>query len=126
VYFNKMNIELESLKRLDLFLEFKDYFPYEARSIIEFLQNDPVIDEDKVTKYLNAGKTIISMMQWLSDVIDKQTSIGPCGYKTDGIWIWRSDLSYYVSKYHLKLNDEFLQYIKAKNYLLDSEFTELT
>jgi hypothetical protein len=33
---------------------------------------------------------------------------------TDGEWQWRSDLFYYVEKYNLRIDEEFLTHILAK------------
>lgn len=34
---------------------------------------------------------------------------------TDGIWIWPGEISYYVKKYNLKLNEEFIQAMRENN-----------
>jgi hypothetical protein len=36
--------------------------------------------------------------------------------KTDGVWVWPSDLSYYVEKYNLFLPPEFLQHVRSKDF----------
>ena len=39
--------------------------------------------------------------------------IGTPDSLTDGVWTWHADLSYYVDKYNLILDDSFLNHIKS-------------
>lgn len=64
--------------------------------------------EDKVLGYLESGYTLIDMMGRESDILDDETSIpGGSSIMTDGEWIWRQDLIYYVRRYSLHLPYEF-------------------
>lgn len=35
---------------------------------------------------------------------------------TDGTWIWREDLRYYLATYHVALPDDFVKHIRALDY----------
>ncbi|PAX89051.1 hypothetical protein CLM85_13485 [Streptomyces albidoflavus] len=42
------------------------------------------------------------------------TGIG--SLRTDGEWIWRGDLSHYVSRHHVALPDQFVTHIRDSHY----------
>ena len=51
----------------------------------------------------------------LKDVISgKQIDIQRCCYN-DGTYTWRSDLIYYIEKYDIALDEEFVTYINNKS-----------
>ncbi|MGW4545355.1 hypothetical protein ACWEN4_03135 [Streptomyces violaceorubidus] len=35
---------------------------------------------------------------------------------TDGVWLWRDDLAYYVDRYHLALPGDFVAYVGELGY----------
>ncbi|WP_256341606.1 hypothetical protein [Streptomyces sp. TLI_105] len=35
---------------------------------------------------------------------------------TDGQWLWYSDLAHYVERYHIALDEEFLQHARNRNF----------
>ena len=53
------------------------------------------------------------------DIVDSNNGIAGCpDMLTDGIWLWPGDLAYYVKRYHLKLDEDFLQSMRAKLSLI--------
>ncbi|MCF2435152.1 hypothetical protein LV779_13180 [Streptomyces thinghirensis] len=53
-----------------------------------------------------------------TDVLDPDgpTLVGNGSLFTDGIWLWREDLSYYVARYHLALPREFVAHVRGLEY----------
>jgi hypothetical protein len=75
-------------------------------------------DESRIVSYLVNGTGIWSEMSAGPDVLDPEgpllTGIG--SLFTDGEWIWRGDLSYYVSTYHVRLPTAFITHIRERNH----------
>ncbi|MFJ5776554.1 hypothetical protein [Streptomyces sp. NPDC093094] len=75
-------------------------------------------DEDRIAGYLRGGTGIWSEMSAGPDVLDPEapdlTGIG--SLYTDGTWIWREDLAYYLSKYHVTLPADFLGHARGLGY----------
>lgn len=68
------------------------------------------LDEDKIYRYLKAGITVVACGGVVKDIVDSNNGIAGCpDLLTDGIWLWPGDLAYYVKKYHLKLDEDFIK-----------------
>lgn len=76
-------------------------------------------DEDRLVSYLRDGAWIWAEMSAQRDVLDCDgpTLVGAGSLRTDGIWIWREDLPYYVVTYHLALPDEFVARARELSYV---------
>ncbi|BCL22281.1 hypothetical protein ACPCBX_22700 [Streptomyces tuirus] len=87
----------------------------ETGSIKDAVRPSGEPDESSILVYLRNGTGIWSEMSAGPDVLDQNapelTGIG--SLYTDGTWLWREDLPYYVTKYHLALPDEFVQHIRT-------------
>ncbi len=44
--------------------------------------------------------------------------IDPHSLRTDGVWLWPSVLAYYVAKYHVRLDPEFINHARANNWVI--------
>jgi hypothetical protein len=74
-------------------------------------------EEDRLCDYLANGVELIDMMEASLDVISRDKYIaGSSSVLTDGVWAWRHDLSYYVRRYHLRLDHAFLQHVADSGY----------
>lgn len=63
----------------------------------------------QVLRYLGEGVPIIDVMEANLDPIDGRTRLsGGPSIETNGRWVWRNDLRYFVEKYRLGLPAEFL------------------
>ncbi|WP_431913576.1 hypothetical protein [Micromonospora carbonacea] len=88
-----------------------------AESIHAHLAPDPLPDTDRVTSYLRDGHELIDVMGAELDVLGSgRHLVGGASVMTDGEWIWRDDLRFYVATYHVRLPDDFLAYIRANDY----------
>ena len=67
----------------------------------------------KICSYLENGSKVFTFMCWNHDVFDGE-SIGPEEIVSDGVWVWRSDLSHYLKKYRILLPQEFVTFVLEK------------
>jgi hypothetical protein len=88
-----------------------------AESIHAHLAPEPLPDIDRVLRYLQDGHDLIDVMGAEPDVLGSgQHLAGGASIMTDGEWIWREDLRFYVATYHVQLPDDFLASIRANDY----------
>ena len=87
------------------------------RSIRDSIQSDAGPSERALIEYLNSGIPLIDIMEATPDVIsgDRYVS-GGSSILTDGEWIWRRDLQYYVDRYHLALDEEFMNHVRRAEF----------
>lgn len=76
-------------------------------------------DERRIVEYLGQGTGLWSEMSAGPDVLDPEapalTGIG--SLYTDGSWLWREDLPYYLSTYHLALPAAFLDHVRSLGHI---------
>jgi hypothetical protein len=86
---------------------------YYHASIRQSVQADPARGERLVIDYLEHGHVLIDVPETSTDVISGgRRIIGASSLLTDGTWLWRRDLPYYVGTYHLSLPEDFLQHLQ--------------
>lgn len=89
----------------------------EAPSIHDAVRIEPHPEADRILAYLQSGIGLSGAGRYVLDVLDpKPRGIAPLSQKTDGVWLWMSDLAYYVAKYHVALPDEFLAHMKQNDW----------
>ena len=80
-------------------------------SMKENFEDGPYPGKDQVLQYLKQGKKTYVKVTIPSDVYTgKRIDMENCGMN-DGVYSWLSVLIYYVEKYNLKLNEEFMQHV---------------
>lgn len=86
-----------------------------ARSLKTTLRDAPMVDADRVAQYLMNGVRVVDADHGTDDVITgrirKPASrflLGGPTLVTDGAWVWRRDLVYYVTNYHVALDESFV------------------
>ncbi|WP_431894784.1 hypothetical protein [Micromonospora haikouensis] len=88
-----------------------------AESIHAHLTPDPLPDTGRVTNYLRNGHGLIDVMGAELDVLGSgRHLVGGASVMTDGEWIWRDDLRFYVDTYPVRLSGDFLASIRASDY----------
>lgn len=88
-------------------------------SIREFLTDEPGTMEEEAAEYLRRGHEIFSSMGVAEDVLGSgEVVLGGGSVYTDGEWIWRRDLEFYLLRYHLRLPEEFTE--KARTATADT------
>jgi len=86
-------------------------------SILDHMEKIDKKEADKVFQYLNEGKVLVAYGGIVTDIINPSNGFVGCPeLKTDGIWVWPGDLAYYVKKYHLALDKEFVETMKDNNW----------
>jgi hypothetical protein len=86
-------------------------------SLAESVQHSALPDAQDVIGYLTSGHGLIDTMDATQDVLGSdEWTIGSSSILTDGEWLWRKDLAFYVGKYNVRLPDEFLRTIRANQY----------
>lgn len=76
-------------------------------------------DEDRIVQYLRDGEELFSAVGTVGDILGSDERIlGGDSVFTDGEWIWRGDLCFYLSRYHVRLSEEFLTRVREHGYTL--------
>lgn len=100
--------------------------PERQDSILAHVAPAPLPDVDQVLAYLKAGHGLIAMMDLQDDVIDGSRQVmNGSSIRTDGDWLWREDLAYYVERHNVAVPAEFLELIRRRDYLVP-ELDEVT
>ncbi|WP_417358551.1 hypothetical protein [Flavobacterium sp.] len=73
----------------------------------------------KIILYLQQGVVISSWMGVFTDVFNNK-EIDYVYYSTDGVYIWPSYLSYYITNYEMHLPEDFLEFLEKKNYSIQN------
>jgi hypothetical protein len=94
-----------------------DSSPGAAASVVDHIAAEPLEDADLVTQYLDSGYVLIDMMDVERDVLDpEQEILSGSSIMTEGEWLWRQDLSYYVRRHHVALPLDLLTTIRERRY----------
>jgi hypothetical protein len=83
-------------------------------SIREMISDTPSTYKREIINYLKCGKVTAAAPGSATDVLTGEKI--PCALKmqTDGEFEWRSDVAYYVDKYNLQLDSEFVEKVISK------------
>ncbi|WP_340559008.1 hypothetical protein [Streptomyces sp. GSL17-111] len=120
------------MKILGLYKEFwSEKAGVSERSVREDVRGAPSAEAEKVHAYLRDGYVLLATMGATQDVLGSDESIlGGDSLYTDGTWVWRGDLRFYVRRYHLALPEEFLDSVRESAYVVppvpDDRLVELT
>ncbi|MER5778181.1 hypothetical protein ABT144_28580 [Streptomyces sp. NPDC002039] len=88
-----------------------------AGSIRDFIRQHPAADEADVARYLGTGRELIVFMGAVGDILGSDNRIlGGDNIVTDGEWVWRADILFYLAHYHLALPEEFLRKARENQY----------
>ena len=81
--------------------------------IREIMSETPLKDKNKILNHLRKGTITAAAAGRARDVISGEIIDGELTYLTDGVYEWRSDIPYYVDKYNVRLNDDFIHYVMS-------------
>lgn len=76
-------------------------------------------DETDLVAYLDAGHTLIDIMEAGHDVLTGSAhrhSQGCSSLVSDGAWLWRQDFPHYLETHHVSLPDVFIEHVRSLNY----------
>ena len=73
--------------------------------------------EADAVAYLSGGVVIAATMMVTFDEIDPaRAPIGGLKFRTDGTFVWPSDLAYYLEHYHPVLPHDFVEHMRAQGW----------
>jgi hypothetical protein len=93
----------------------------DSPSIHEAVRSEPHPDADRIVAYLRQGVALAGVGKYVGDVLNPESKfcVSP-GLVTDGVWLWRRDLPYYVATYHVALPEEFSAHMKQNGWRVTS------
>jgi hypothetical protein len=104
------------LLKVGFFKEFS-YSPKNEASILESKDKLDIMLAPLVAAYLNSGVVVVVAPQVTTDIFSATLKpIGTLAYLTDGIWVWPSDLGYYVNCYNVNLPQAFLDHMRSSKW----------
>lgn len=81
-------------------------------------------NKELICKYLQNGYVMAACGDVVTDVLSPENGvIGSPDDLTDGHWLWPGDLAYYVEKYDLKLDDDFIDYMKSHSWSIPNDIS---
>ena len=105
------------LKRVGFYKELK-HGDKHGESLYELISLIPNLNEDKIISYLKSGTIFCVSPGIVQDVLSKDEKIiGSLKILTDGVWIWPSDLVYYIQEYHVSLDNDFISHMCESNWM---------
>lgn len=71
----------------------------------------------RVLAYLKAGPVVLFAHSYAEDAYypEKAPAV-PLTFATDGAWVWPGAVAYYLERYEMPPEGEFLEHIRARNY----------
>jgi len=91
-------------------------------SLMASISEEPHKDKEKIIKYLESGVLFMARGGFEMDVINPSDEIIGHGHiMTDGVWEWQDILAYYVRRYNVVLDEEFLRYMASKDWKVPKE-----
>ncbi|MCZ7374902.1 hypothetical protein [Micromonospora sp. WMMC250] len=110
------------LKSAGMFREFGPVRSAEPQeSIFDSVAAEELPDVTQVVAYLNSGHVLIDVMDVADDAFDPaQQVMNGSTVMTDGDWLWRKDLAYYVRRHRVALPEDFLALIRERDYAVPS------
>ena len=74
-------------------------------------------DKDQIVKYLETASTAaVSGYEDMDCPVCKNAKWNPSHYRSDGVWLWPSDLAHFVDEHQMRIPERFLVHIRASNY----------
>lgn len=81
----------------------------------------PAQHDAQLLAYLDAGAVLEESLAIVPDVLGAEGEvIGRLQLRTDGHWVWRSDLAFYVKHYHVAVEPRFLEHAGRRHWIYPS------
>ncbi|WP_329460912.1 hypothetical protein [Streptomyces sp. NBC_01431] len=107
------------MKVLGFYSELWPSSPDATSSIRSFMADAPQPNESEIASYLRGGHMLFASMGVVDDVLGSGENImGGGSMFTDGEWVWRGDLWFYVSRHHAVLPEEFRARAESLGYVV--------
>ncbi|MGW0514995.1 hypothetical protein ACWD1W_38290 [Streptomyces olivaceoviridis] len=92
-------------------------------SLRDSVRDHAAPDEEKLLRYLRAGSALAVTGSPVHDALSGEF-IGALELHTDGEWFWYSDLAHYVERYHVPLDETFIDRARAHHWTPPALSTE--
>jgi hypothetical protein len=118
-------VTIMDLTSVGYFREMLDGSPSDP-SIRDYINKGAHNSIERICAYLDSGLPLIVTPGVTVDIIDENKGIaGSPSVLTDGKWAWSGVLSYYVRNYNLKLDNAFIETMKANDWAIPIREDEL-
>ncbi|WP_152521249.1 hypothetical protein [Nocardiopsis ganjiahuensis] len=108
--------DLRSVEKVGFFQELPHGDAHGERLESHVSQGEEALKE-RVAWYLDQGTVVAAATQVLFDMLSEdRAAIGSLAVRTDGIWMWPSDLSYYVREYNVRLPGRFVRHAESSGW----------
>ena len=78
---------------------------------------EPQDHEEDIARYLECAPGFSGVGTIVGDVLNPKIPVVLFpGTKTDGVYVWQTELAYYVRKYHLRVPDELVKRMASLNW----------
>ncbi|MFH9084371.1 hypothetical protein [Streptomyces sp. NPDC017673] len=78
-------------------------------------EGDP--HEEDLVRHLRAGALLAASGAAVRDVLSPTNElIGGLHLLTDGEWFWHTDLAHYVERYHVPVDDRFVEHARLRGW----------
>ena len=98
-------------------------------SIAEQLNRSEAIVDSKITDYLRSGHEVMYLgsRRYLKEKGDLTKIDRPGFLLTDGVWVWPSELPYFIESYNVMVPPQFVIHAAANNWSVPAkvDVTEL-
>ncbi len=99
-------------------------------SLRSFVSDQPHEDEARILQYLQQGvfgcfypdSGLDRDVLMPGNKVDRQLT---CSLLTDGVWLWPGVLAYYVARYHVRLDPEFVNHSRANTWTIQQSEVRL-
>jgi hypothetical protein len=86
-------------------------------SLKEAVRPAPHPHQAGILAYLRAGRWFAVRPMVVEDVLQPERGlVSDSHWYTDGVWIWATDVIYYVERYHIELPTDFVTHMAAKGW----------
>lgn len=90
-------------------------------SLVDSVSKFSETEYAEALSYLKSGVPFVVAPGLSRDRLSgKQEIIGSLSLLTDGMYVWPSDLAYYIEKYRVELLVDFFRYMKHNNWKIPS------
>ena len=90
-------------------IRYREFGVPDGKSIKDQFQKEPYEGQEKIVKYLKAGKPYLAAAGCSFDVFTGDLIAAKKELLSDGEYSWNTALPYYVEKYNMELPLEFIR-----------------
>lgn len=106
------------LKFIEIFDESKS-IGEQASNLKDFVNAQPLENESEILSYLEKGIILFLRPVAVFDCLgDTGKFVGGANIYTDGNWLWKGYLPYFIKNYHVSLPMDFVEHARSNNWTL--------